>query len=30
MTQGFSVRIECGFSLFAEPAEQESDVASDK
>lgn len=30
VTQGFSVRIGCGFSLFAEPADQESGVASDK
>lgn len=30
VTQGFSVRIGCGFSLFAEPADQESSMASDK
>lgn len=30
VTQGFSVRIGCGFSLFAEPADQESGVVSDK
>lgn len=30
VTQGFSVRIGCGLSLFAEGADQESGVACDK
>lgn len=30
VTQGFSVRIGCGFSLFTEPRDQESGVASDE
>lgn len=30
VTQGFSVRIGCGLSLFTEPRDQESGVASDE